>query len=377
MDREVRQIVQIVPGLAPKVDGIGDYALQLARQLRRRHGIETKFLVADPAWSAGESVPEFAATNLSSRSSENFLEALRKILAAEDKTQLLVHVSPYGFEKRGAPFWLAEALERCSQTLTPNINLCFHELERTGAPPWSSGFWLPPFQRSILRRIAAVGMFRFTNTELHRRRLEAMGVGRIALIPNFSTIMEPLTVKPYHDRRRDLVIFARDTHRRKAYLHGKEVIQVLCHQLGIERIIDIGTPLGEGAVTHIGNTPVLACGRLPEADVSEWMSSSIGNFVWYPMPYLTKSSVHAVAAAHGTLNFVYDDAKKEVSCPGLETGVDFIPVHQQSTRLGELPLAELSVRSYSNYERRASWTAADTLAENLFGVLSGTYRLRR
>ncbi len=107
------------------------------------------------------------------------------------------------------------------------------------------------------------------------------------------------------------------------------------------------------------------------------MSSAIGNFVWYPTPYLTKSSVHAVAAAHGTPNFVHDDSGHELSCPGLETGVDFIPVNRQSKRLGELPLAELSARAYSNYQRRASWTAADTLAENLFGELSSMQRVLR
>jgi hypothetical protein len=376
MELEDRQIVQIVPGLAPKLDGIGDYALQLARQLKLRHGISTRFLVADPAWSAGESTPEFPTSKLSRRDAAELVRALQEMQSTVGYP-ILLHVSPYGYETRGAPFWLADGLERCARTHNPNIHLCFHELERTGAPPWSSGFWIPPFQRNILRRIAAVGIYRFTNTELHRRRLEAMGVGRISLILNFSTITEPLIAKPFHERRRDLIVFARESHRREVYLRGSEVIKVLCNELGIERIIDIGPPIGTGGPSQIGDTPVVACGRLSDAAVSDWMGSSIANFVCYPAPFLTKSSVHAVAAAHGTLNFVFDDSKNELSCPGLETGIDFIPVNLQSQRLNELPLAELSTLAYSNYQRRASWAAADTLAENLFGDLSAIHRLQR
>jgi hypothetical protein len=374
MEKALRQIVQIIPGLAPKVDGIGDYALQLARQLRIRHGIETKFLVAETTWSSGDSVPEFPARNLTAQSAEEFLKVLEELSPATEAAEILLHLSLYGYEKRGVPFWLAEALERSAQTRRSKIHLCFHELERTKAMPWSSGFWVPPFQRAILRRIAAVGSYRFTNTELHRGRLEAMGVGRVSLILNFSTITEPLVSMPFHERRRDLVIFARASHRRDVYKRGSEVLQLLCRELSIERIVDIGPPIPDGGVSHVGETPVYTCGRLSESDVSEWIGSSLGSFMCYPVPFLTKSSVHAVAAAHGTLNFVYEEGGKALSCPGLESGVDFIPVNPQSTKLNELSLAELSARSFSNYQKRASWAAADTLAENLFGALTAVRR---
>jgi hypothetical protein len=376
MEHAVKQIIQIVPGLAPKVDGIGDYGLQLARQLKLRHAVETKFLVADPTWHPDGNAPEFPARKLTERSVNGFIQALKRMVPEEnDAPQLLLHVSPYGYEKRGVPFWLAEAMEQCARTLNSNISLCFHELERTDAPPWSSGFWVPPFQRSILRRIAATGIYRFTNIELYRQRLESMGVGRLSVIPNFSTITEPLKHRPFSERRRDLIVFGRESHRRETYRHGNAVLEVVCRQLGIERIIDIGPPIRDNALVKVGDTPILKCGRLSEADVSDWMESSLGSFIWYPVQFLTKSSVHAVASAHGTLSFVYDDTRKEVSCPGLEAGVDFIPVLTKSSRLDKLPLAELSALAYSNYQRRASWTAADTLAQNLFGPLTAIHRL--
>src|ERR1700761_6777870 len=100
MERAARQIVQIVPGLAPKVDGIGDYALQLARQLKLRHGVETHFVVADPTWSAGEGGSEFSAVSLASRTADDFLKTLQETSSGGSSTPLLVHVAAYGYEKR-------------------------------------------------------------------------------------------------------------------------------------------------------------------------------------------------------------------------------------------------------------------------------------
>src|ERR1700761_2270913 len=98
MERALRHIVQIVPGLAPKVDGIGDYALQLARQLKLRHNIDTHFVVADPSWSSGESEPEFPVSTISERTADAFLETLRQTPASKVETPLLLHVAAYGYE---------------------------------------------------------------------------------------------------------------------------------------------------------------------------------------------------------------------------------------------------------------------------------------
>ena len=43
-------IIQIVPRLPPSVDGLGDYALSLAFQMRQDFGIETHFIVGDQKW---------------------------------------------------------------------------------------------------------------------------------------------------------------------------------------------------------------------------------------------------------------------------------------------------------------------------------------
>jgi hypothetical protein len=44
------KVMTIVPRLPLLIDGVGDYALQLAQVLRCQHQIETEFIVCDPCW---------------------------------------------------------------------------------------------------------------------------------------------------------------------------------------------------------------------------------------------------------------------------------------------------------------------------------------
>jgi hypothetical protein len=45
LDIQKQKIYQIVPRLHPRIDGVGDYALSLARQLRHDYGIDTHFII--------------------------------------------------------------------------------------------------------------------------------------------------------------------------------------------------------------------------------------------------------------------------------------------------------------------------------------------
>jgi hypothetical protein len=53
-------ILQIVPRLPPAIDGVGDYALNLARQLRQDFSIHTHFLVCDPNWNGKTELEGFS-----------------------------------------------------------------------------------------------------------------------------------------------------------------------------------------------------------------------------------------------------------------------------------------------------------------------------
>ena len=112
------EILQIVPGLPPAIDGVGDYAFLLARQLRKAHGINTRFVVCDPWWQSegggqrtevtnqGSVVGsqwsvvsgQFSVYQLRERSAEELLRVLNQ--PGISHTVLLQYVG-YGYEKRG------------------------------------------------------------------------------------------------------------------------------------------------------------------------------------------------------------------------------------------------------------------------------------
>ena len=72
-------IIQIVPRLPPATDGVGDYAIRVAHQLRAAHQIESHFIVGDPDWQAPVNL-EFEATAIRARSSAKLVEALQRKL---------------------------------------------------------------------------------------------------------------------------------------------------------------------------------------------------------------------------------------------------------------------------------------------------------
>jgi len=360
------QFIQIVPGLPPWVDGIGDYALQLARRLRDEHGINTRFLVGDPAWMDA-SVEGFTAARVCQRTAEALVEAIGEIQvkAGTGQLQLLVQFSVYGYEKRGCPFWLVRGLEKLSGERPERIHVAFHELENHGWKPWSSTFWVTKIQQNLIERVAKAARFKYTNAELHRRKLEDWGVGRITLIPNFSTLGEPPEYPPFASRRRDVVIFGRRAQRQWTYERGGKVLGSLCRKIDVTRIVDIGDPLEQDRKQAIYGIPIVRLGRLPEHEVNACMATSIASFMEYPVPLLTKSSVHSVSCAFGTVPFIFDRADKERSCSPLVTGEDFIPVGHDLSNLKLPDLESLSRKVFNNYQSRDSRTAATVIAEHM------------
>ncbi|MDX6500275.1 MAG: hypothetical protein QOG23_3535 [Blastocatellia bacterium] len=89
-------IVAIVPRLLPVVDGVGDYALRLARGLQNDFGLETQFSVGDPRWSGPDRVEEFAVTRLRERT----VGHLPNALPAESRATLLLHYGGYAYAAR-------------------------------------------------------------------------------------------------------------------------------------------------------------------------------------------------------------------------------------------------------------------------------------
>ncbi|HZE12399.1 MAG TPA: hypothetical protein VE086_01460 [Chthoniobacterales bacterium] len=131
-------VLQIVPRLPGTLDGVGDYALTLARALSAEHGIDTTFLVAEK-------------TSVSSRDGFTILAGLNTAPSAElarAHAHVILHYANYGYQPRGVPFALRKFVEQLRPQLRGRWVTMFHELYASG-PAWQSAFWLRPFQVRI------------------------------------------------------------------------------------------------------------------------------------------------------------------------------------------------------------------------------------
>ncbi len=69
-------VYSIVPRLPPAIDGVGDYALNLARQLRKDFNIQTHFIVGNPTWSGASEIKGFPVTHICDRNLDKLVEML-------------------------------------------------------------------------------------------------------------------------------------------------------------------------------------------------------------------------------------------------------------------------------------------------------------
>jgi len=147
-------LTHIVPALPPQIDGVGDYALNLARRLRDQHGLNARFIVCDPAWDGPSRIEDFVVRRLRLRSEAGIWALLA---SAKDNPTVLLHYVGYGYQKRGVPFWLYKGVkswlaERSGgSAATPKrLSTVFHELWASSAKPWKSAFYLRPMQKWLV-----------------------------------------------------------------------------------------------------------------------------------------------------------------------------------------------------------------------------------
>jgi hypothetical protein len=134
------RVLQIVPHLPGTFDGVGDYALNLARALSADHGIDTTFLVA-------------GKTSATARDNYAVISGLNvdaSVELARDHEHVILHYVNYGYQARGVPFVLRAFVKQLRSQLRGRWVTAFHELYASG-PPWKSAFWLRPFQVRIAR----------------------------------------------------------------------------------------------------------------------------------------------------------------------------------------------------------------------------------
>src|ERR1700738_1090146 len=117
-------VLQIVPKTPGGHDGVGDYALNLAKTLLADYGLTTVFVAGKETSSIKDGYDH-----------------------------VILHYVNYGYQKRGVPFRLLSILRKLRENCHGRFLTIFHELYASG-PPWGSAFWLRPFQIRIAQEIA-------------------------------------------------------------------------------------------------------------------------------------------------------------------------------------------------------------------------------
>lgn len=296
-DRINKKICQIVPRLPPDVDGVGDYALNLAHQLRLDFGINTHFIVCDPAWVGSNKLEGFQVSQINYRSTKSLVTQLANI---EPNSPILLHYVGYGYAKRGCPNWLINGLKiwnyQCQQV---GLITMFHETFAFG-PIWTSAFWFSATQRFLVKRLVRLSDRIFTSKRSYAELLQSYAPRRLMNIPTlpvFSTVGEPQNPSSLSKRTRRLVIFGGHSNRAKVYKDSLEELRQICQYLNIQQIFDIG-PLLDSLPANIDTVSITTVGCLPSEEISSILSDSVAGFFSYHPAFLGKSTIFAAYCAH-------------------------------------------------------------------------------
>lgn len=182
-------LLQIVPKVPGGIDGVGDYALTIARKLRGQFECDTVFATFNTS-SAG-SAGGFEVLSL-----DHLLDHSRK------HDHVLLHYVNYGFQKRGIPFRLLSILHALRRQHHGKLVTIFHELYASG-PPWTSAFWLQPLQIHLAKSVGRLSDRCMVSSDNFFSELKRMVPdARIQLHPVPSGLGEP-SVSPNQIADRD------------------------------------------------------------------------------------------------------------------------------------------------------------------------------
>jgi hypothetical protein len=310
-----RLLIQVVAQLKPERCGVSDHAILLARELEAAFQIRTAFVVLNSTEPCNLPHPRVYCPP------SQLLDAC--ITLSEGQfAALLVHCSGYGYSRDGAPFLLADALERVRKNAQFPIAAYFHELYATGMP-WKSAFWLTRRQQQVVRRLAMACDLIATNSTRHLQWLEReaiqSGVPAVRLLPMFSNVGENREPPTLRGRRPAMVVFGLADTRQRAYRRLSSLGRLL-HTLGVEEIVDVGPEFDVSP--KLNGIPIRRMGVLAAPDLAGVLSQSMFGFVKHEPFGLAKSGVFAGLCALGVVPVIAEPFSGEVD--GLRDGVQVV-----------------------------------------------------
>ncbi len=360
---DLDRITTIVPRLPPAIDGLGDYGLNLAVQLRQDFGLVSDFVIADPNWSGDTCVSGFTAKKVAEQSGAALLELLPN--DQHSRTTVFLHYVGYGYAKRGCPVWLVEGLEHWRKAgNSRHLVTMFHEIYAFGSI-WTSQFWTSPLQRNLAARLVRLSDRCFTSKQGYAEIITKLGQGKhpqVSTLPVFSNVGEPENLTPLSERPRRLVIFGGCGPRLRVYQHSQLALQRTCLELEIEEIVDIGIPLNS-EIEPVNNIPVICLGVKPAEEISNLLSNSVAGFFNYPTEFLAKSGVFAAYCAHKLLPIGTWYKGQDVD--GLEAGTHYLLGDKHQYKMNLLIGQTVADNAYAWYQKHQLSVQADAFVTYL------------
>jgi hypothetical protein len=205
---------------------------------------------------------------------------------------LVVHYVGYGYQRRGCPFSLVGSLRRLRSLRNFRMVSVFHELYASG-PPWTSTFYVAPFQRFLFRALANLSDKVVTSTPAYRRILEQHGknTGTHPVISNVGEPPDPCDLK---ERPNRAIVFGLAPSRRRLFESG--MLERILQSLFVEEVLEIGEPCSRPP--SIAGIRWHQCGELSGKEVSELFLQSRFGLLEYPRNLLSKSGVFAAYSSH-------------------------------------------------------------------------------
>ncbi len=345
---DLSTVISIVTRLPNAIDGVGDYALNLARQLRQDFNIQTQFIVGNPDWKGELEIEGFSVHQVIDSNSAQLAE----LLECDRNAPVLLHYVGYGYAKRGCPVWLVDGIQRWKNLYPDRLLMTmFHELYALETPPWTSSFWLSPLQKKLVTRLAKLSDRSITNTQGHAETLCKLVPNQkfeCISLPVFSNIGELNHEIPLSARTKRLVTFGHKNSRARIYQEHLTDLEQICQTFDIEEICDIGNPTGV-AFPNIRNAPIVEKGILESSQISKILSNSIIGFLIFPPPVqLAKSGVFAAYCAHGLIP--HTASGSVIAVDNLEMGKHYLstsnPSYESSLRRGQ----EIADNAYDWYQ---------------------------
>ncbi len=361
----MKKLLQILPRVPPALCGVGDNAWNLALEFKKHAGIETRFLCAGTHWTEPGHEPRFPVDRLSHRTASSLAVWIRQ--HADTFDAFLLHVSPYGFQKRGVPFWLANGWRHLSQTKQsiPRLSY-FHELYASG-PPTTSSFWLRPFQKAVLRRIARSSSRCVTNRQAQADWLDASqdaGALMTKVLPVFSNLGELVSPPLLAERPLEMVLFLSANHSGEPASVMLQRATRWAAALGLERVNVVGNV--DDLPSSIQSVDVVGHGFLEANQASDLVKNCRLAYTAYTPAFLAKSGIFALFAAHGVV--VITQGRSVHLQDGLIHGQNVLnePLLEKESVPNLQKLQEVASALRAWYEPHSLHRTSETLASMLF-----------